>query len=70
VGLLLVDDVLISLVQDADLRERLAKNVRAMDVVEQSWISIAKKTLEALGALCVLLPVPRFRLRDLKLSCL
>jgi glycosyltransferase involved in cell wall biosynthesis len=40
-------DALVSLVNDADLRERLASNVRAMDFGEQSWISIAKKTVQA-----------------------
>ena len=43
-------DALISLVADADLRERLAGKVRAMDFGEQSWISIAKKTVEAYGS--------------------
>jgi glycosyltransferase involved in cell wall biosynthesis len=40
-------DALTSLVHDADLRERLASRVRAMDFGEQSWISIAKKTVQA-----------------------
>jgi glycosyltransferase involved in cell wall biosynthesis len=40
-------DALTSLVHDADLRERLASAVRAMDFGEQSWISIAKKTIQA-----------------------
>jgi glycosyltransferase involved in cell wall biosynthesis len=38
---------LIELAQDAGLRERLASMVRAMDFGEQSWISIAKKTVQA-----------------------
>ena len=40
-------DALIELAQDAGLRERLARGVRAMDFGEQSWISIAKKTVLA-----------------------
>jgi glycosyltransferase involved in cell wall biosynthesis len=40
-------DALIELAQDAGLRELLASKVRAMDFGEQSWISIAKKTVEA-----------------------
>jgi glycosyltransferase involved in cell wall biosynthesis len=40
-------DALIELVQDAGLRERLASRVRAMDFGEQSWISIAKGTVQA-----------------------
>jgi glycosyltransferase involved in cell wall biosynthesis len=40
-------DALIELVQDAGLRERLASRVRAMDFGEQSWISIAKETVQA-----------------------
>ncbi len=40
-------DALIELAQDAGLRERLASMVRAMDFGEQSWISIAKKTVQA-----------------------
>jgi glycosyltransferase involved in cell wall biosynthesis len=40
-------DALIELAQDAGLRERLASRVRAMDFGEQSWISIAKKTVQA-----------------------
>jgi len=40
-------DALTSLVQDAGLRERLAGAVRAMDFGEQSWTSIAKKTVQA-----------------------
>jgi glycosyltransferase involved in cell wall biosynthesis len=38
---------MIELVQDAGLRERLASRVRAMDYGDQSWISIAKKTIRA-----------------------
>lgn len=37
---------LIELAQDADLRERLAGRVRAMDFGGQSWISIAKLTAQ------------------------
>jgi hypothetical protein len=37
---------LTSLVHDADLRERLASRVRA-SFGEQSWISIAKKSVQA-----------------------
>ena len=51
-------DVLTSLVQDADLRERLAKNVRAMDFGEQSWISIAKKTVRAYESALLSSPHP------------
>lgn len=40
-------DAMIELVQDAGLRERLASRVRAMNFGEQSWISIAKKTIQA-----------------------
>lgn len=38
---------LIELAQDAELRERLASGVRAMDFGNQSWRSIAKKTAQA-----------------------
>jgi len=38
---------LIELMQDADLRERLAGRVRAMDFGGQSWISIARMTAQA-----------------------
>jgi glycosyltransferase involved in cell wall biosynthesis len=38
---------LIELAQDAGLRERLAMRVRAMDFGDQSWISIAEKTIRA-----------------------
>jgi glycosyltransferase involved in cell wall biosynthesis len=38
---------LIELAQDAGLRERLASRVRAMDFGGQSWISIAKRTIQA-----------------------
>jgi glycosyltransferase involved in cell wall biosynthesis len=38
---------LIELARDADLRERLAGRVRAMDFGDQSWILIAKKTVQA-----------------------
>jgi glycosyltransferase involved in cell wall biosynthesis len=40
-------DALTELAQDAGLRERLASRMRAMDFGEQSWISIAKKTVQA-----------------------
>ena len=39
-------DALIELSQDADLRERLASRVRAMDFGGQSWISIAERTAQ------------------------
>jgi len=38
---------LIEAVQDAGLREQLAGRVRAMNFGDQSWLSIAKKTMEA-----------------------
>jgi len=38
---------LIELIQDECLRERLAGNVRAMDFGDQSWLSIARQTMEA-----------------------
>jgi glycosyltransferase involved in cell wall biosynthesis len=38
---------LLELAQDADLRERLAGRVRAMDFGASSWLSIAEKTLRA-----------------------
>lgn len=40
-------NALIKLALDAQLRESLASKVRAMNFGEQSWISIAKKTLQA-----------------------
>jgi glycosyltransferase involved in cell wall biosynthesis len=39
-------DALNSLVCDPDLRERLASRVRAMDFGEQSWVLIAKNTVQ------------------------
>jgi glycosyltransferase involved in cell wall biosynthesis len=41
---------LLELAQDAGLRERLAASVRAMDFGGQSWLSIAKKTVQAYGS--------------------
>lgn len=38
---------LTELLQDAGLREQLAERVRAMDFGDQSWLSIAEKTIEA-----------------------
>jgi glycosyltransferase involved in cell wall biosynthesis len=43
-------DALIELAQDAELRERLASRVRSMDFGEQSWTSIARKTMQAYGS--------------------
>jgi len=40
-------DALIELVQDEALRNRLAGRVREMDFGDQSWLSIAKKTVHA-----------------------
>jgi glycosyltransferase involved in cell wall biosynthesis len=40
-------NALIELVEDGSLRESLAAGVRAMNFGEQSWTSIAKKTIEA-----------------------
>jgi glycosyltransferase involved in cell wall biosynthesis len=37
---------LMALAQDAALRECLASRVRAMDFGDQSWLSIAKKTVQ------------------------
>lgn len=49
-------DPLTELARDAGLRERLAGRVRAMDFGEQSWIAIAKKTMQVYER--VLLPPP------------
>ena len=38
-------DALVELMRDAALRERLAEQVRAMNFGDESWLSIAKKTL-------------------------
>jgi glycosyltransferase involved in cell wall biosynthesis len=38
---------LLTLIQDAALRERLAAKVRAMNFGDESWLSIAKKTVNA-----------------------
>jgi len=38
---------LTELLQDAELRGQLAARVRAMDFGDQSWLSIAEKTIEA-----------------------
>jgi glycosyltransferase involved in cell wall biosynthesis len=38
---------LIELAQDADLRDRLAGRVRAMEFGARSWLSIAEKTIQA-----------------------
>lgn len=43
-------DALIELAHDAGLRERLASRVRSMDFGEQSWTSIARKTMQAYGS--------------------
>ena len=43
---------LIELTQDADLRERLAGRVRAMDFGGRSWISIAKMTAQVYELAC------------------
>ncbi len=53
-------DALIELAQDAGLRERLAGRVRAMDFGEQSWISIAKKTVRAYESALLSPPNPSF----------
>ena len=53
-------DALIELAQDAGLRERLASSVRAMDFGEQSWISIAKKTVQAYESALLSSPHPAF----------
>ncbi|MGD0483012.1 MAG: glycosyltransferase family 4 protein [Terracidiphilus sp.] len=53
-------EALTKLVQDADLRERLASRVRAMDFGEQSWISIAKKTVQAYKSALVSSPNSAF----------
>lgn len=39
-------DALVRLIKDAPLRERLASKVRAMRFGDESWLSIAKKTVE------------------------
>jgi glycosyltransferase involved in cell wall biosynthesis len=39
-------DALVQLLEDALLRERLAENVRKMNFGEESWLSIADKTIE------------------------
>jgi len=39
-------EALLAVTQDAALRERLAGKVRAMQFGDQSWLSIAKKTME------------------------
>jgi glycosyltransferase involved in cell wall biosynthesis len=39
-------EVLIDLTQNQDLRERLAGNVREMNFGDESWLSIAKKTMQ------------------------
>ena len=39
-------EALLAVTQDAALRERLAGKVRAMHFGDQSWLSIAKKTME------------------------
>jgi glycosyltransferase involved in cell wall biosynthesis len=51
-------DALTNLVQDAGLRERLASRVCAMDFGEQSWISIAKKTVQAYESALLSSPHP------------
>jgi glycosyltransferase involved in cell wall biosynthesis len=38
---------LIELTQNAVLRDQLARNVREMSFGDQSWLSIAKKTVQA-----------------------
>ena len=38
---------LLRLIDDAALRERLAAKVRAMNFGDESWLSIAKKTVDA-----------------------
>jgi glycosyltransferase involved in cell wall biosynthesis len=38
---------LLTLIHDAALRERLAAKVRAMNFGDESWLSIAKKTVDA-----------------------
>jgi len=53
-------DALIELAQDAGLRERLASRVRAMDFGEQSWISIAKRTVQAYESALLSSPHPSF----------
>jgi len=39
-------DALLELVQDAELRERLSENVRAMNFGDEAWIAIADKTMQ------------------------
>ena len=53
-------DVLIELAQDAGLRVRLASRVHAMDFGEQSWISIAKKTVQAYESALLSPPNPPY----------
>jgi glycosyltransferase involved in cell wall biosynthesis len=53
-------DALTRLIKDTDLRERLASRVRSMDFGEQSWISIAKKTVQAYGSALTSSPHPPF----------
>lgn len=53
-------DALIELAQDAALRERLASKVRALDFGEQSWIAIAKKTVQAYESALLSSPHPSF----------
>ena len=43
-------DALIELAQDGGLRESLASKVRSMDFGEQSWTSIAQKTMQTYGS--------------------
>ena len=53
-------DALIELAHDAGLRERLASRVRSMDFGEQSWTSIARKTMQAYESALLSSPHPSF----------
>ncbi len=50
-------EVLIDLAQNQDLQERLAGNVREMNFGDESWLSIAKKTMQVYDAVIFHFPM-------------